>query len=112
MAYMPRRSSKARNRKGRRLSDGGPDHPRWVVAVCPNCHRRRPITPATPRNITGCYQKWSCDWKAESEKTFRATGSERRPEGVVLRNSLPELSNLESQIRRDLNPPRSDPPPR
>jgi len=24
----------------RRLSDGGPDHPRWVVAVCPNCHRR------------------------------------------------------------------------
>ena len=24
----------------RRLSDGGPDHPQWVVAVCPNCHRR------------------------------------------------------------------------
>jgi predicted HNH restriction endonuclease len=24
----------------RRLADGGPDHPRWVVAVCPNCHRR------------------------------------------------------------------------
>lgn len=24
----------------RRLSDGGPDHPRWVVGVCPNCHRR------------------------------------------------------------------------
>jgi len=24
----------------RRLSDGGPDHPRWVVAACPNCHRR------------------------------------------------------------------------
>ncbi len=24
----------------RRLSDGGPDHPRWVAAVCPNCHRR------------------------------------------------------------------------
>jgi 5-methylcytosine-specific restriction protein A len=24
----------------RRLSDGGPDHPRWVVAVCPTCHRR------------------------------------------------------------------------
>lgn len=24
----------------RRLSDGGPDHPRWVVALCPNCHRR------------------------------------------------------------------------
>ena len=23
----------------RRLSDGGPDHPRWVAAVCPNCHR-------------------------------------------------------------------------
>lgn len=23
----------------RRLSDGGPDHPRWVSAVCPNCHR-------------------------------------------------------------------------
>ena len=22
------------------LSDGGPDHPRWVVGVCPNCHRR------------------------------------------------------------------------
>lgn len=24
----------------RRLSDGGPDHPSWVAAVCPNCHRR------------------------------------------------------------------------
>jgi 5-methylcytosine-specific restriction protein A len=24
----------------RRLTDGGPDNPRWVVAVCPNCHRR------------------------------------------------------------------------
>jgi 5-methylcytosine-specific restriction enzyme A len=24
----------------RRLSDGGPDHPRWVIAICPNCHRR------------------------------------------------------------------------
>lgn len=24
----------------RRLSDGGPDDPRWVVALCPNCHRR------------------------------------------------------------------------
>lgn len=23
----------------RRYSDGGPDHPRWVGAVCPNCHR-------------------------------------------------------------------------
>ncbi|MFQ5988556.1 MAG: HNH endonuclease [Candidatus Methylomirabilales bacterium] len=23
----------------RRHSDGGPDHPRWVAAVCPNCHR-------------------------------------------------------------------------
>ena len=22
----------------RRVSDGGPDHPRWVGAVCPNCH--------------------------------------------------------------------------
>ena len=23
----------------RRIADGGPDHPRWVGAVCPNCHR-------------------------------------------------------------------------
>jgi 5-methylcytosine-specific restriction enzyme A len=23
----------------RRLSDGGPDHPGWVGAVCPNCHQ-------------------------------------------------------------------------
>ncbi len=23
----------------RRVSDGGPDHPRWVGGVCPNCHR-------------------------------------------------------------------------
>ena len=22
----------------RRLADGGPDHPRWVIALCPNCH--------------------------------------------------------------------------
>ena len=22
----------------RRVSDGGPDHPRWVGAICPNCH--------------------------------------------------------------------------
>ncbi len=24
----------------RRVSDGGPDYPRWVIALCPNCHRR------------------------------------------------------------------------
>jgi 5-methylcytosine-specific restriction protein A len=24
----------------KRLSDGGPDDPRWVAGVCPNCHRR------------------------------------------------------------------------
>jgi 5-methylcytosine-specific restriction protein A len=24
----------------RGLTDGGPDDPRWVVGVCPNCHRR------------------------------------------------------------------------
>jgi 5-methylcytosine-specific restriction protein A len=24
----------------KRLSDGGPDHPSWVAAVCPNCHCR------------------------------------------------------------------------
>jgi hypothetical protein len=24
----------------RRLSDGGPGHPLWVIAVCANCHRR------------------------------------------------------------------------
>ncbi len=24
----------------RRLSDGGPDHPAWVIALCPTCHRR------------------------------------------------------------------------
>ena len=24
----------------KKLSDGGPDHPEWVVAICPNCHRR------------------------------------------------------------------------
>lgn len=23
----------------RRISDGGPDHPRWVAAICPNCHQ-------------------------------------------------------------------------
>ncbi len=23
----------------RRVSDGGPDHPKWVGAICPNCHR-------------------------------------------------------------------------
>ncbi len=23
-----------------RVSDGGPDHPRWVIALCPSCHRR------------------------------------------------------------------------
>jgi 5-methylcytosine-specific restriction enzyme A len=24
----------------RRVSDGGPDHPKWVAALCPNCHRK------------------------------------------------------------------------
>jgi 5-methylcytosine-specific restriction protein A len=24
----------------RRVADGGPDHPRWVAAICPTCHRR------------------------------------------------------------------------
>jgi 5-methylcytosine-specific restriction protein A len=23
----------------RKISDGGPDHPRWIAALCPNCHR-------------------------------------------------------------------------
>jgi 5-methylcytosine-specific restriction protein A len=23
----------------RRIADGGPDHPRWVAGICPNCHR-------------------------------------------------------------------------
>lgn len=23
----------------RRVSDGGPDHPKWVAAICPSCHR-------------------------------------------------------------------------
>lgn len=23
----------------KRLADSGPDHPRWVAAICPNCHR-------------------------------------------------------------------------
>lgn len=23
----------------RRLADGGPDNPRWVGSICPNCHR-------------------------------------------------------------------------
>jgi len=23
-----------------KLSDGGPDDPRWVIALCPNCHRK------------------------------------------------------------------------
>lgn len=24
----------------RRVSDGGPDDPRWVAGICPNCHRQ------------------------------------------------------------------------
>lgn len=24
----------------RQVADGGPDHPEWVIAVCPNCHRK------------------------------------------------------------------------
>lgn len=24
----------------RRISDGGPDYPDWVIGLCPNCHRR------------------------------------------------------------------------
>ena len=24
----------------RRIADGGPDHPMWVIALCPTCHRR------------------------------------------------------------------------
>lgn len=24
----------------RRISDSGPDHPRWVISLCPTCHRR------------------------------------------------------------------------
>ncbi len=23
----------------KRISDGGPDHPEWVIAICPNCHK-------------------------------------------------------------------------
>jgi len=24
----------------RKITDGGPDHPEWVIALCPNCHRK------------------------------------------------------------------------
>jgi hypothetical protein len=24
----------------RRVADGGPDHPAWVAAICPTCHRQ------------------------------------------------------------------------
>ncbi|MCH7921233.1 MAG: hypothetical protein IIC50_25095 [Planctomycetes bacterium] len=32
--------SKSRDQGHLVLADGGPDHPRWVAAVCPNCHKR------------------------------------------------------------------------
>ena len=35
----PDRSPYLEPHHSRRLSDGGPDDPRWVAAVCPNCHR-------------------------------------------------------------------------
>jgi 5-methylcytosine-specific restriction protein A len=36
----PRRNPFLEAHHVRRLSDGGLDDPRWVIAVCPNCHRR------------------------------------------------------------------------
>ncbi|MFH1723241.1 MAG: HNH endonuclease [Elusimicrobiota bacterium] len=32
----------------RRLSDGGPDHPRYLAALCPNCHRRAHLSKEAP----------------------------------------------------------------
>jgi hypothetical protein len=36
-AYVLRRAS---DHHMMRISDGGPDDPQWVIAVCPTCHRR------------------------------------------------------------------------
>lgn len=44
----------------RRLTDGGPDEPQWVAALCPNCHRR------------AHYGQDRVVFRAELEETVRA----------------------------------------
>ncbi len=38
----------------RRLSNGGPHHPRWMVAVCPNCHREMHHGASAEERNRGC----------------------------------------------------------
>jgi 5-methylcytosine-specific restriction protein A len=53
----------------RRLSDGGPDHPQWVAALCPNCHSRA---------------HYSADWR-EFNKRLLQTISEKESRIVLLK---------------------------
>ncbi|WP_291982233.1 HNH endonuclease signature motif containing protein [Candidatus Accumulibacter sp. ACC005] len=45
-----------------RLSDGGPDHPAHVIALCPNCHRR-----AHYSVDAGSFNEGLIDWLAKRE---------------------------------------------
>jgi len=50
----------------RRLSDGGPDHPKWVIACCPNCHRK-----AHYSNVADTFNKHLSKITLENEARLR-----------------------------------------
>lgn len=56
----------------RRLSDGGPDHPRWVVGSARTAIDGR-IIATTRQNITGGYRISLCDWNVINKVLLRLT---------------------------------------
>jgi 5-methylcytosine-specific restriction enzyme A len=42
----------------RRLTRGGPCDPRWVIAGCPNCHRRATTQRTVPNSTTSLAKSW------------------------------------------------------
>jgi len=59
----------------RQVSDGGPDHPRWIGAVCPNCHREIHHG-ATGREKNRQLEVYLADVEDRSESSVGARGFE------------------------------------
>lgn len=59
----------------RRMTDGGPDDPRFMIALCPNCHRRA---------------HYGRDAKARSEELLRIVSALESRAGQKVRNTMAE----------------------
>ena len=61
----------------RRRSDGGPDHPRWVGAVCPNCHREMHHGAGRTAKTTIFRSTW-LPWKTQHNNDVGGNGAPPR----------------------------------